>query len=59
MRKIHGLNYIFGIIVLAAMAIVTYYSQNLSPQLIVFFGFVTGYLAAVLVLFWILGRVGA
>jgi xanthine/uracil permease len=59
MRKIHGLNYIFGIIVLVAMAVVTYYSQNLSPQLIVFFGFVTGYLAAVLVLFWILGRVGA
>ena len=59
MRKIRGLNYIFGIIVLAAMTGVTYYSQNLSPQLIVFFGFVTGYLAAVLVLFWILGRVGA
>jgi hypothetical protein len=59
MRKISGLNYIFGIIVLAAMAGVTYYSQNLSPQLVVFFGFVTGYLAAVLVLFWILGRVGA
>lgn len=59
MRKISGLNYIFGIIVLAAMVGVTYYSQNLSPQLVVFFGFVTGYLAAVLVLFWILGRVGA
>jgi hypothetical protein len=59
MRKISGLNYIFGIIVLIVMAGVTYYAQNLSLQLVVFFGFVTGYLAAVLVLFWILGRVGA
>jgi hypothetical protein len=38
---------------------VTVYSQSFSPILVVFFGFVTAYIAAVVVLFWVLGRLGA
>lgn len=57
--KIRGLNYILGIIIVAAMVAVTYISQYYSPQLVVFFGFITGYLVALIVFFWILGRVGA
>jgi len=53
------LNYILGIILIAAMAGVTVYSNSFSSILVVFFGFVTAYLAAVLVLFWVLGRLGA
>ena len=59
MKRIRGLDQIFGIIAIAAMAVVTYLSQYHSPILVVFFGFVTGYLAAVFVVFWILGRLGA
>ena len=53
------LNYILGIILVAAMAGLTVYSQSFSPILVVFFGFVTAYIAAVVVLFWVLGRLGA
>jgi hypothetical protein len=59
MKRIRNLNQILGIIGIAAMGVVTYLSQYHSPILVVFFGFITGYLAAVFVLFWILGRIGA
>ena len=53
------LNYIVGICLVAALAGLTIYSGSFSPILVVFFGFITAYIAAVVVLFWVLGRLGA
>jgi uncharacterized membrane protein len=53
------LKYIIGIVILILMGYFTFWAQqNISPQLGIFFGFVTGYVAAVLVFFYILGRYG-
>lgn len=54
-----GRNQVLGIIFLVVLAYVTYLSQNVSPILVMFFGFVLGYLIAVFVLFVLLGRYGA
>jgi hypothetical protein len=54
-----NLKYVTGIIVLTGFGAFTWYSQAyVSPQLGVFFGFVLAYLAAVLTIFYVLGRHG-
>jgi hypothetical protein len=54
-----NLKYVAGIIVLTGFGAFTWYAQAyVSPQLGVFFGFVLAYLAAVLTLFYVLGRHG-
>jgi hypothetical protein len=53
------LNYVFGILFLGALSVLTYYAQTISPILVTFCGFVLGYMMAVFVLFVLLGRYGA
>lgn len=53
------LNYVFGILFLGALSVLTYYAQTVSPILVTFCGFVLGYMMAVFVLFVLLGRYGA
>lgn len=52
-----NLKYVAGIIVLTGFGAFTWYAEAyVSPQLGVFFGFVVAYMAAILTLFYILGR---
>ena len=53
------LNYVFGILFLGALSVLTYYAQTISPILVTFCSFVLGYMMAVFVLFVLLGRYGA
>jgi hypothetical protein len=54
-----NLTYVAGIIFLTGFGAWTWYSREyISPKLGLFFGFMLAYMAAVLVLFYILGRYG-
>jgi hypothetical protein len=53
------LNYVFGVLFLGVLSVLTFYAQNVSPILVTFCGFVLAYLIAVFVLFVLLGRYGA
>jgi hypothetical protein len=54
-----NLKYVAGIIILTVFGTLTWYAQvYISPQLGIFFGFVLAYLAAVVALFYVLGRHG-
>jgi len=54
-----NLKYFVGILGLSGLGVITWYSEAyIAPQLGVFFGFVMAYIAAVFVLFYILGRYG-
>jgi hypothetical protein len=54
-----NLKYVAGIIMLTGFGAFTWYAQEyVAPQLGVFFGFLTAYVAGVVVLFYILGRYG-
>jgi hypothetical protein len=54
-----SLKYVAGIIVLTGFGAFTWYAEAyVSPQLGVFFGFMLAYMAAVLALFYFLGRSG-
>jgi hypothetical protein len=58
-RIIVNLKYLVVIIVLTGCGALTWYAEaNIAPQLGIFFGFVLAYVAAVLVLMYILGRHG-
>ena len=53
------INYILGILFLGALAFLTYFSQEVSPLLVTFCGFVLAYLIVVFVVFVMLGRYGS
>jgi hypothetical protein len=53
------LNYVFGVLFLGVLSVLTFYAQSVSPILVTFCGFVLAYLIAVFVLFVLLGRYGA
>jgi hypothetical protein len=54
-----SLRYVIGVVILTGFGAFTWYAaENVAPELGIFFGFVLAYMAAVLALFYIIGRHG-